>query len=377
MKIAIDARFYGPEGTGIGKYAAKLLENLEKIDQKNDYVVFLKKSNFDLYQPQSANFKKILVDANWYSVKEQYLIPRVLNQIKPDLVHFTHYNVPLLVSQKFVVTIYDVIKMEFGQKASTIKNHFVYTLKQRLFRETLKRASQRATTIIAGSKTTKEKLVGLFGLPEKKVVPIYAGTNEPEKNVGSLGSEKGEKILKKNKIKKPFILYVGNSFPYKNLELVLNALAKLDEKITFVYVSARDSFSKNLVEKAKQMGLEDRVVCTGYLSDEDLNWLFRSATCFVFPSLAEGFGLTGLEAMAAGCPVVASSIPVFKEIYGKAALFFDPLNSDELGKKIEEIVKYNSLRESLIAEGLKQVKVYSWKRMAQETLAVYEKVNKG
>src|SRR3989344_4463888 len=112
MKIAIDARFYGPEGTGIGRYLENLLRELEKIDSINQYTVLLRKNNFDLFNPKGANFKKILTDARWYSVKEQILVPAVLSKIKPDLVHFPHVNIPLLWGGKFVVTIHDLTKTD-------------------------------------------------------------------------------------------------------------------------------------------------------------------------------------------------------------------------------------------------------------------------
>src|SRR4030066_1638245 len=113
MKIALDARFFGPEGTGIGKYVEKLLENLEQLDSQNKYYIILRKSNFPLYNPKTANFEKVLVDAAWYGVKEQILLPAVLARLKPDLVHFPHFNIPLLYPGKFVVTIHDVTKSEF------------------------------------------------------------------------------------------------------------------------------------------------------------------------------------------------------------------------------------------------------------------------
>src|SRR4030042_4304885 len=129
MKIAIDARYYGPEGTGIGKYVEKLLENLEQLDTKNEYFVILRRDNFHLFNPKNSNFKKILADARWYSVKEQVLLPAVLTRIKPDLVHFPHFNIPLVFPGKFVVTIHDVIKSEYKGPSSTTQALPIYYLK--------------------------------------------------------------------------------------------------------------------------------------------------------------------------------------------------------------------------------------------------------
>ena len=113
MLIGIDARFYGSIGKGLGRYTQKLIENLEKTDQENRYVVFLRKENFDEYQPQNPNFKKVLADYRWYSFAEQLFFPRLLRKYNFDFVHFPHFNVPLLYRKKFIMTIHDLILIHF------------------------------------------------------------------------------------------------------------------------------------------------------------------------------------------------------------------------------------------------------------------------
>src|SRR3989344_2347227 len=136
-RIGIDARFYGPEGTGIGRYVEKLLENLELLDQKNDYFVFLRSSNFHIYNPKKPNFIKIKADAHWYSVKEQIIMPAILVKEKLDLVHFPHFNAPLLYPGKFVVTIHDLTKSNFGSSTSSTRIAPVYFTKQSFYKITM------------------------------------------------------------------------------------------------------------------------------------------------------------------------------------------------------------------------------------------------
>ena len=178
MKIVIDARFFGPEGAGLGKYTEKLLENLQKADKENDYFVILRKYNFDLFNPKNPSFKKILVDARWYSLKEQILLPKAIRKINPDLVHFLHYNIPLFWNGRFIVTVYDLTKLEFGKAASRISNPISFRLKQTLHDLVLRRAVKRSAAIIAGSKTTEHKLVGLLSVDRRKITTIYAGADE-------------------------------------------------------------------------------------------------------------------------------------------------------------------------------------------------------
>src|SRR4030042_4583674 len=151
MKIALDARFFGPEGTGIGKYVEKLLVNLEQVDSQNDYYVILRKDNFPLYNPKNPNFKKVLADARWYSVKEQVLLPAVLAKIKPDLVHFPHFNIPLVYPGKFVVTIHDVIKSEYKGASTTTRALPIYYLKHLGYEVTIRQAIKRAKKIFTPS----------------------------------------------------------------------------------------------------------------------------------------------------------------------------------------------------------------------------------
>ena len=119
MKIGIDARFLGPMSKGLGRYAERLVENLEKKDKKNEYVVFLRKENWDYYTPKFSNFKKVLADYRWYSLKEQIMMPIAIWKEKIDLMHFPHFNIPIFSPTKFVTTIHDLILLRFPTPRAT------------------------------------------------------------------------------------------------------------------------------------------------------------------------------------------------------------------------------------------------------------------
>jgi glycosyltransferase involved in cell wall biosynthesis len=374
MKIAIDARFFGPEGTGIGKYTEKLLENLEEIDHENQYFVILKKSNFHLFNPKGENFEKIMVDAHWYSPKEQVFVPAVLTRIGPDLVHFPHFNIPFLYPGKVVVTIHDLTMSEFKGASSTIRSKPVYLFKRAVYELTINQAIKRARRIFAPSNFTKNKLIKRFSLNSEKIIVTYEAADDVFVRAGREKVTEGreKQILATYGIKKPFILYVGNAYPFKNLDRLLEALSFVGKNVKLVYAASRNVFVDRLMQKAKEVGVSDRVVLTGFVPIEDLATLYRLAEAFVFPSLAEGFGLSGLEAMACGCPVICSNINVLKEVYGQAATFFNPKKPKEIADKIQLIMKNEELKIKQKKLGFEQVKKYSWKKLAEETLAGYK-----
>lgn len=148
---------------------------------------------------------------------------------------------------------------------------------------------------------------------------------------------------------KPYILYIGNDYPHKNLERL---------KLAF--------------EKIKKDGLDcELILVTNFVSEQKLENLYGNASLFVFPSLYEGFGLPPLEAMKRGVPIVSSNATCLPEILGDAALYFNPLDIDDIAEKIKKVLADNNLREQLIQKGFAQVKKYSWKKMAEETLKLY------
>ncbi len=374
MKIAIDARFLGPEGTGIGKYTEKLIGNLQILDKKNKYFVILRKANWNLFVPKSNNFEKVLVDARWYGIKEQLLMPPILLKIKPDLVHFPHFNIPLLYPGKFVVTVHDLIKTEYKESSSTTRLVPIYMLKHAGYEFTIRQAVNRAKRILVPSNHTKNILISKFKIPETKIQVTYESADEVFQDLGkrSISEEKIKKVFSKYRLKKPFLLYVGNAFPYKNLDIILESIKFMDKRIKFVVASSRSKFVDRLGERAHELSIEKRLITTGFVSNEDLTVLYNQAEMLIFPSLSEGFGLPGLEAMASGCPVVCSNIPVFKEVYGDAAFYFDPKDPKDIAEKINQLTENRNQREALVKKGFEQVKKYSWRKMAQETLKVYE-----
>ena len=373
-RIGIDARFYGPDGTGIGRYVEKLLENLELLDQKNEYFVFLRASNFHLYNPKKSNFIKIKADARWYSVKEQIIMPAVLVRQKLDLVHFPHFNVPLLYSGKFVVTIHDLTKSNFGSLAASTKIAPVYLTKQNIYKFTLRQAVNRAKIVFTPSQYVKDSLVEDMKVNPEKIVVTTEGADEFYDPQFSPSEGKVKEVFGKYSIKSPYIVFVGNTYPYKNVRVILESLAQIHSELKFVCISPRNTFLDKVTKEAEELGVRSRLITPGFVPDEELKIILNQAQCFVFPSLSEGFGLPGLEAMGVGCPVIAAEATSLPEVYGDAASYFDPKDPQELALKINSLTKNARNKSNLIALGYQQVRKYSWKKMAEQTLKIYNLV---
>ncbi len=370
MKIIIDARMYGLENAGIGRYLINLIDEIEKADSKNTYLLLLRKKYFDSLNFGNKNFQKVLADYQHYSLKEQVLLPLQLIKLKGDLVHFPHFNVPLFWFGKYVVTIHDLIKHESRGVATTTRFPMVYWLKFIVYRLVTWITIKKAFKIITPSYFWKKELVKRYGLAENKISVTYEGVAD------GLLSQKAninpQKILAKYNIQKPFVIYTGSLYPHKNVERLVKAMALINQDLKLVIVCARNIFYQRFLQKIKELKAEKFVNLVGFVPDEELATIYKQAQALVFPSFWEGFGLPGLEAMGSGLPVIAAKASCLPEIYGQAALYFNPLDERELAEKIQRIRTDKKLREDLIQKGFDQVKKYSWGKMAKETLEIYE-----
>jgi len=372
MRIVVDARLYGLENAGIGRYIMNLINQIEKEDKENEYYIFLREKYFKQLKFKNKNFKKILADYPHYSLKEQIFLPLQLIKIKPDLAHFPHFNVPIFWWGKYAVTIHDLIKHQSRGVQTTTRWPIFYWFKYLNYKILVWLAVKRATKIITPSNYWKEELIRRYHLPRKKVIVTYEGVDE-KFSIFNFQFLK-RKILEKYKIKTPFIIYTGSLYPHKNVEILIKAIKKLNKEMRFylVVVCARNIFYEKFLRKVEKLGAKNYVNFIGFVPDEELAIIYQQAEAFVFPSLIEGFGLPGLEAMACGLPVLASDIPVFREVYKDAALYFNPFSINDLVEKIKKIIKDKELKRRLKMKGKELTSLYSWERMAKKTICTLQ-----
>lgn len=368
MRIGIDARMYGPNvgGGGLGRYVEQLIHHLQTIDTTNRYIVFLKKENFEDCQLSHPNMEKRLVDVSWYGLKEQLLLPRLIDQEHCDLVHFPHWNVPLMLKTPFVVTIHDLILLEepLSARVST-KSFWLYLLKYQVFRITLYRALRRARAIITISDYSKRAIQQAFpGVTDDRLRLIYNGvTKLPASKRAHTPPCPG-----------PYLLYVGNAYPHKNLDVLIQAFSQFAQEhpsMHLVLVAKRDVFYTRLIASLATCAHNDRVHVMYETTDAELAALYQNAFAYIAPARVEGFGLPGLEAMQQGTPVIAARASCFPEIYQDAALYFDPSRPDDLAHTLTQLVDNPHLQKTLVEKGYARASSFDWKQTALATHAVY------
>ncbi|MCF7820656.1 MAG: glycosyltransferase family 4 protein [Candidatus Pacebacteria bacterium] len=379
-KIGIDARFYGPVGKGLGRYTQELVDRIISLDKDNKYVIFLSPANFDQFETNNPLVKKVLVKARWYSFKEQIFFPWQVFKERLDLMHFTHFNVPVLIFTKFIVTIHDLILVRFPTKKGSQLKSWLYRLKYLAYRLVIFLAVLRAKKIMAVSNFTKQDLLQEFRVKAEKINVTYEGVS----NLQAKTEEKeldDKEVLNRYNVREEdkFLLYVGNAYPHKNLEGLLKIFKQLSEKndLKLILVGQVDYFYERIKVLAQDLELfqaesADKVIFTGYVPDKDLDVLFSKAYAYIFPSFYEGFGLPPLEAMSKGCPVISSDKGSLPEILGSAAYYFNPKKTDEAVLKIQYFLENEDLRQKLIAKGRDRVKLYNWQTCANKTLEIYK-----
>ena len=376
MKIAIDARMYGPEfgGGGLGRYVEQLVTHLQDLDKEHEYTLFLKPGNAKTCTITNPNFTKEVVDIHWYTVKEQLKLPGHIDAVGANLVHFPHWNVPLRIKTPFVVTIHDLILLEQPMSAkakATTRNPLVYWAKYAAYKRVLKHAVTASRHIIAVSDYTKAAIQKHFPrVSAEKISVIHEGVTDFPKTEDA--------ALPKALEDETYFLYVGNAYPHKNLESLMHAFSyfyRLHPEVKLVLAGREDVFYERLKKELDEIDVPNEAVhFVMNPSDAKLRQLYENATLYLFPSKSEGFGLPPLEAMQLGVPVAAARTTSLPEILGDAALYFSPDDLEEMVDVMEQVLENAETRELLRKKGKKQVKKYAWSDMAAATQSIYKQI---
>lgn len=359
--IAIDARIIS---SSTGRYVERLVTYLQDVDKENQYTILVREKDKDYWKPRNANFSVVVAEYDQFSFAEQLGFLRFLNKLGADLVHFGIVQQPILYRGKKVTTFHD---MTLVKTYNSDKNWFVYHAKQFVGRFAFRSIAKTNDHIIAISEFTKKELVEFTNIPEDKVTVVYEASD-----ISDDGTQKYSLPFKK------FLLYVGAQSDYKNIRRLGDAHQLLLEKypdIGLVLVGKKTPAHLRNEAYFEKRGYKN-ILFTDFVSDKQLNWFYKNATAYTFPSLMEGFGLPPLEAMGNGLPVVSSNATCLPEIYGDAAYYFNPYDIQDIAKAITTVLNDEKLRVRLVKAGFKRLKKYSWKKQARETLAIYKKILK-
>lgn len=383
MKIGIDARLLGSKQGGIGRYIEEIIKAYQSIDQTQDwqFIIFLRRENWDLIN-ESHNLKKVLADIYWYGLQEQIKLPKILNQEKLDLMHFPHWNIPLLYRRPYVVTIHDLLLLHYPSKKASTLGPLKYFFKNIAYKIVLKNAIKQAKHIITPSQFTKNDLIKTFTVAPDKISAIHlAPLSQPltyKHEICSNEADNDQTILDKYNIKPPYILYVGAAYPHKNLNQLITAwnIFYQNNPEYQLVLAGRDNYFYQKLKKftQKQFDNPQSVIFTDYITDELLPIFYKYASLYVFPSLYEGFGLPPLEAMQYGIPVISSNAGSLPEVLKSGVIYFNPNNTTEIVSALECTIKDDQMRQFLIQAGYQVIHNFSWENTAKKTLEVYKKM---
>jgi glycosyltransferase involved in cell wall biosynthesis len=358
-EVAIDARWLH---TGLGTYTYNLLAGLGPYIQGLKVRCIVRSRDVLQIAPLCNEVR--VVNAPLYSLREQIQVP--LAARGAHLLHVPHYNVPLFYRGKLIVTIHDLIHLGSHVNSGSARS-WAYAWPM------LKMASRKAGHIITVSEYSKMQIVERLGVAPERVTVIYNGVGTDfHPGDGVVAREEVSRFLGVNE---PFLLFVGNLKPHKNLGCLLRAFANLCTSPSFdrqlVIVGQDLKWGKRLVEESRRLRLEGRVFFVPHASVELLHHLYTAADLFVMPSLIEGFGLPVLEAMASGTPVICARASALPEVGGEAVEYFDPSDAEDLAVTIERVLGSPDLQANLRRKGLERASRFTWQECAQKHCEIY------
>ena len=369
MRIAIDARKL--RDFGIGTYLRNILIELSRLDRDTEYVVLCRPDDIDSGDVLGQNFRMVPETAPNYSVSEQFRIPAVLAREGVRLVHEPHYVLPALIQCRSVVTIHDCIHLMFPQY---LPNRLAYVYAK----GSMWIASKKANRILTVSEASKRDILRFFDVPPDKVSVIHNAIDE--RFLAPANAERMALVRQRFQLDHPFVLYVGNIKPHKNVERLIDAFgrARIQGPDDLKLIIIGDEISKYpaLRQSVHKHKLDKHVRFLGFQPTETLAAFYRLARAFVFPSLYEGFGLPPLEAMACGCPLVTSNVSSLPEVAGGAALLVDPYDEDAIASGIVTAVTDETLRADLIKRGIERARSFSWTQSVTKIHEIYMQVAK-
>lgn len=359
--IGFDTRML--ENTGIGTYLRGLLEGFRSAGLQN-------KLDLTLFGPGSvATWPRHDFSAPIYSIHEQVLYPGMLKQCR--LWHAPHYNVPLSKGKtKLVVTIHDIIHWIFRDKFySPLQGFYAGFM--------LKKAITLADRIITVSQQTQKDLIKYFHAEGKKITVIYESAGEEYHELKAEQLKPAfEAIREKYHLPESFFLYVGLLKPHKNVLWLIRIFRKLRQQgkiqTPLVLIGRKDKRYPSGYEELQKLESTPDIIHLPKIDYSEILTIYNQALALIHPSIYEGFGLTLLEAMRCGTPVLTTNSSSIPEVVGSAAYRVDATAEADMMKAIIHLEKDTALRDSLRLKGLAHCQLFSWKETAKQTAAVYE-----
>ena len=366
-RIGVDLRRIA--NPGIGRYMSCLFRAMLAEKGHEDQFTFIAAKGWCADGFEKANSKLIWSGLPYYSIQEQFGLPYLLKRAGIELFHSPHFLLPPVMPCKSVVTIHDIIYLKFKQDLNNVVARVYYALAIRL-------GARVAQRIITVSEFSKSEIVSALGVAPSRVVVIPNGVGSEFKRVTDQNSL--QKVREKYRLPERFVMDIGVDRKRKNLRRVVEGFARFQRSagrsMKLVLVGVGDRITRETASAIGALGLEDSVVPVPWVSDTDLPGVYSLASCLVFPSLYEGFGLPVLEAMACGTPVITSCTTALPEVAGEAAVLVDPLAEQQISMALKQVVDDSSYSDILRERGYRQAARFSWRDAADKTDTLYHEV---
>lgn len=369
MRLGIDAREI-EQGvyTGIGHPLNDFLKYFATVENEDECVLF---SNKPLPMDYGPRFKNVVVPGKSTFIWDQVRLPRVIKREKIELFYSPYYKVPLLASCPMVSAILDLMYIMYAPYGR------VLSFWGKLYYATFgKQYTRKAKKILTCSQHSKQDIVKFYGVSPEKIEVIPLNISARYKVETDL--TKIEQMREKFRIDGPYILYMGNFKPHKNVSRIVEAFARVSSlfpDLKLVLVAPLQHGYSKLSAQVKDLGVDHRVIFTGKITEGDQpHLLYAGAEMFVFPSFYEGFGLPPVEAMACGTPVIASNVTSVPEVVKDAGILIDPQSVDQIAEAIKKILNDSDLRDRLVSKGLEYAQEYNEQKIAEMNYAFFKSV---
>ncbi len=376
MRIGIDARAIYKNLDGIGRYSLNLIRAIAKIDRQNEYIIF-RNNHFDETIVNSPNFREVRVGFPALSLRTGFYLGHLVKKEKVDVFHSLFFVAPLFGIDNVVVTVHDLMALRFPGFFSG-RNFLVSKYACLFHKYMVPKTIAHARKLIAVSKSTKSDLEQCFSLNPNKVSVIYEAADPCFRKIENV--EILETYRKKGQLPEKFILYVGNTKPYKNIPTLLRAFKQFKTRwkndYFLVIAGKKDRFHEPTLLMATELGLLSSIRFLDNFTEEELPLLYNLAKLFVFPSYYEGFGLPPLEAISCGTPVITSNRASLPEVVGDSSILVNPDDANSLAEAMNDVLSNDALQKQMSQKGIAQGKRFSWEKAAVETLDVYKTFSK-
>jgi glycosyltransferase involved in cell wall biosynthesis len=366
MRIGFDATAIPARRAGAGNYIYHLIHALWEIDRQNEYFVFAQEKQKDDFPAANSNFQIISTACESRPARlawEQTTLPRLVRQLKLDVLHSPHYTMPLAVHCKSVVTFHDMTFFLLPGLHKPAQRFF--------FRYMIKWSAHRATKIITVSDSTRRDTIRCLHVPPEKLTTIPLAANQEFQPLPKAVVE--QFCARHGLTPGQYICFVGVLEPRKGVPVLIRAFKEIANDhpdVTLVIAGRKGWMYDEIFQESS--AISQRIRLMGYMNESDLIHLINGARVFVYPSLYEGFGLPVLEGMQCGVPVITTDISSLPEVAGGAALLARPGDVASLKDALIKVLTQNELARSLSERGIARAKYFDWKRSAAATVKVYE-----